>query len=75
MFKKLLKAANIIMIFSALWGGLAASAQNRAISGKVIDANGDAVIGAAVMIAGTNTGATTDLDGVFSLTVAPGTSL
>ena len=75
MFKKLLKAANIIMIFSALWGGFAASAQNRAISGKVIDANGEAVIGAAVMVSGTTNGATTDLDGVFSLTVAPGTSL
>ena len=75
MFKKLLKAASILMIFSALWGGLEASAQNRAISGQVIDADKQPVIGAAVMIPGTNTGATTDLDGKFSLQVAPGTQL
>ncbi len=75
MFKKLLKAASILMIFSALWGGLEASAQNRAISGQVIDAGKQPVIGAAVMIPGTNTGATTDLDGKFSIQVAPGTQL
>ncbi|MBR6875963.1 MAG: TonB-dependent receptor [Bacteroidales bacterium] len=63
------------MIFSALWGGLEASAQNRAISGQVIDAGKQPVIGAAVMIPGTNTGATTDLDGKFSIQVAPGTQL
>ena len=75
MFKQLLKAASILMIFSALWGGLEASAQNRAISGQVIDAGKQPVIGAAVMIPGTNTGATTDLDGKFSIQVAPGTQL
>ena len=75
MFKNLLKAASILMIFSALWGGLDASAQNRAISGQVIDAGKLPVIGAAVMIPGTNTGATTDLDGKFSIQVAPGTTL
>lgn len=75
MFKKLLKAASILMIFSTLWGGLEASAQNRAISGQVIDAGKQPVIGAAVMIPGTNTGATTDLDGKFSIQVAPGTQL
>ena len=56
-------------------GGLEASAQNRAISGQVIDAGKQPVIGAAVMIPGTNTGATTDLDGKFSIQVAPGTQL
>ena len=75
MFKKLLKAASILMVFCALWGGLEASAQNRAISGQVIDAGKQPVIGAAVLIPGTNTGATTDLDGKFSIQVAPGTQL
>ena len=75
MFKQLLKVAGIFMILSALWGGLEASAQNRAISGQVIDAGKQPVIGAAVLIPGTNTGATTDLDGKFSIQVAPGTQL
>ena len=75
MFKQLLKVTSIFMVLSALWGGLEASAQNRAISGQVIDAGKQPVIGAAVMIPGTNTGATTDLDGKFSIQVAPGTQL
>lgn len=37
------------------------------ISGTILDKNGDAIIGAAVIIPGTTTGATTDLDGKFSL--------
>ena len=75
MLKKLLKVAGIFMIFSTLWGGLSASAQTQAISGKVVDTSGQPVIGAAVMIPGTTTGATTDLDGNFSLRVAAGTTL
>ncbi|MBR4818125.1 MAG: carboxypeptidase-like regulatory domain-containing protein, partial [Bacteroidales bacterium] len=64
-----------LMLFASLGWGQYASAQSRAIFGKVVDANGEPIIGAAVMIPGTTTGATTDLDGVFSLRVAPGTSL
>ena len=75
MFKNLLKVASVLMILNTLWGGLTASAQTSAISGKVIDTGGQPVIGAAVMIPGTSTGATTDLDGNFSLRVAPGTKL
>ena len=75
MLKKLQKVAGILMVFSTLLGGLSASAQSQAISGKVIDSGGQPVIGAAVMIPGTTNGATTDLDGNFSLRVAPGTTL
>ncbi|MBR6875961.1 MAG: SusC/RagA family TonB-linked outer membrane protein [Bacteroidales bacterium] len=63
------------MVFSTLCGGLSASAQTQAISGKVIDTGGQPVIGAAVMVPGTTNGATTDLDGNFTLRVAAGTSL
>jgi TonB-linked SusC/RagA family outer membrane protein len=75
MLKKLLKVASILMVFSTLCGGLNASAQTRALSGKVVDTGGQPVIGAAVMIPGTTNGATTDLDGNFSIRVAPGTTL
>ena len=75
MLKKLLKVAGIFMIFSTLWGGLSASAQTQAISGKVLDTGGQPVIGAAVMIPGTTNGATTDLDGNFTLRVAAGSTL
>ena len=75
MFKKLREAAGILMIFCSLWVGADASAQTRSISGKVLDTGGQPVIGAAVMVPGTSNGATTDLDGNFSLRVEPGTTL
>ena len=50
-------------------------AQAQTTSGKVIDTNGVPVIGAAVMVPGTTTGVTTDIDGNFELRVAPGTQL
>ncbi len=74
MLKKLLKATSIVLMLSALFGSLDAFAQSN-ITGKVVDANGEPVIGAAVLIPGTTTGATTDLDGNFSIRVAPGAAL
>ena len=55
-----------------LMGG---SAYAQTTSGKVIDTNGVPVIGAAVMVPGTTNGVTTDIDGNFTLRVAPGTRL
>ena len=75
MSKQLMRVTGILAILLTLWGGFGAFAQNRAISGKVVDANGEPVIGAAVLVPGTTNGATTDLDGNFSLRVAPGTVL
>lgn len=42
-------------------------AQQRVVTGKVVDASGAAVIGAGVMESGTMNGALTDVDGNFSL--------
>ena len=75
MFKNLIKSAGILMVLLTLAGALQVSAQTRAIFGKVVDANGEPLIGAAVMVPGTTTGATTDLDGNFNIRVAPGTTL
>ena len=51
------------------------SALAQTAAGKVLDTNGVPVIGAAVMVPGTTNGVTTDIDGNFSLRVAPGTTL
>ena len=77
MLKKMLqKATGIILMLCALFVGLGAYAQNRTISGKVVDANGDPVIGAAVTVAGNSRiGAATDLNGAFSLSVPAGSSI
>lgn len=47
------------------------SAQNKQISGKVTDANGDPVPGASVLLRGTTTGTVTNLDGTYVLSAAP----
>ena len=71
MLKHFLKLAASIMMAAALAlcpGN--AFAQNRSLSGKVVDGSGAPVIGAAVMVAGqTGNGTVTDADGQFRLTV------
>lgn len=44
--------------------------QQKAISGKVVDSKGEAIIGANVMEKGTTNGTITDLDGKFNLNVS-----
>lgn len=76
MVKKPQKAANIILMFCALFVSLGAHAQNRTISGKVVDTSGEPVIGAAVTVVGNSRiGAATDLEGSFMLSVPAGATL
>ena len=49
--------------------------QTLTINGKVIDQNGNPVIGANVLVKGTTNGSITDLDGNFSLNVEKGATL
>ena len=49
---------------------LGALAQSR-VTGKVVDANGEPVIGASVMVKGTSNGVVTDLDGNYSISNVP----
>ncbi len=56
-----------LMVLTALITmGVQVFAQS-AISGKVTDAKGEAIIGAGVVVKGTQTGAVTDLDGLYTL--------
>ena len=52
-----------------------AFAQSRRVRGKVVDENGEPMIGVYVLVSGTSTGAVTDLDGNFSLDVPSGSTL
>ena len=53
---------------------LSAFAQNRIVKGSVVDANNqEPLMGATIMLDGGKTGAVTDIDGNFSLTVPEGT--
>ncbi len=61
------------LLFLLLGGfSVASFAQQGTVSGTIQDAKGP-LIGATVMVKGTSTGTTTDLDGKFSLTLDAGT--
>lgn len=60
--------AVVLLLFS-----LSVSAQQRTITGTLVDeSTGDPLIGASVVIKGTNQGTVTDLDGFYSLDAADG---
>ena len=65
------RLASIFLIFAALvLGSISVAAQNKSISGTVVDGAGVPVIGASVFVVGnTSNGAMTDLDGKFTLSV------
>ena len=44
-------------------------AQNMTVTGKVVDQNNEPIIGAYVVVAGTTVGASTDIDGNYSISV------
>ena len=52
-----------------------ANQQKKIITGTVVDPNGEAVIGANVVVKGTTNGTITDMDGKFSLEVPEGATL
>ena len=56
-------------------GTMAMQQTKKQITGTVVDAAGEAVIGASVVEKGTTNGVITDLDGKFSLNVAPGATV
>ncbi len=65
-----------ILAAAAIFGPVGAFAQNRAISGTVLDTSGQPVIGAAVTVVGNSRiGAATDLDGNFTLSVPAGATI
>ena len=61
------------LFFLALFSALAigASAQNKTVSGTVLDKTGETVIGASVVVKGTTNGTITDFDGKFTLQNVP----
>ncbi|MCR5276226.1 MAG: SusC/RagA family TonB-linked outer membrane protein [Bacteroidales bacterium] len=69
------KALALFMAVVALLLVSAPAFAQGPLSGKVIDANGDPVIGAGIVVKGTTNGTVSDVDGSFTLNVAPGTAL
>ena len=76
MLKKLLCLTGAIAVLLAVLCGVPASAQNKAVRGTVVDAQGAPIVGAAVVMVGNTTvGAVTDVNGAFRLNVPASASL
>ncbi|MDB5009135.1 MAG: TonB-dependent Receptor Plug Domain protein, partial [Mucilaginibacter sp.] len=76
MFKSLLlKGRTLCLLLCCMVSSLVVTAQTKQ-SGKVIGGDDKLpVVGASVRIKGTNTGAVTDVNGNFSLSLSPGNVL
>ena len=71
---KLLSGTNVLrqLMFLALMALCTSSAfAQKQVSGTVVDATGEAIIGASVVVKGTSTGTVTDFDGNFTLKSVP----
>ncbi len=70
------KVAALFIVAACFLGGAQLYAQNRAISGTVLDGSGIPIPGAAILVQGQQTvGTTTDLDGKYSLSVPANATL
>jgi len=68
MKQSIVKRSTIIL--SVLFAGIAMFAQNRPLTGTVVDQNGDPIVGASIMVVGNSTiGTVTNLDGTYQLNV------
>lgn len=61
---------HIIPVLLIVMGSMDLFAQTRIITGTVKDSNGDAIIGASILVQGTTIGTYSDVNGGFSLAVA-----
>ena len=71
--KRLAKRALATLSLSMLC--LVAFAQDRQVSGTILDSTGEPVIGANVLEVGTTNGVITDIDGNFSIKCVKGSTL
>ncbi|MBC3758088.1 TonB-dependent receptor [Hyunsoonleella sp. SJ7] len=64
-----------LALMLVIFGLLSALAQEKAVSGKVVDQNNLPLPGATVLIKGSTAGTTTDFDGNYIITVSQGATL
>jgi TonB-linked SusC/RagA family outer membrane protein len=63
----------LVLLMTCLFCSIGlALAQNKRISGTVVDSNGQPVTGATVVVKGTTVGVSTDIDGKYSISVPQG---
>ena len=64
-----IKEGNVIVLTSKKTADMNVSAEEKRITGKVVDPAGEPIIGANVILEGSNTGTITDVNGNFTLNV------
>ncbi|MFD2725195.1 SusC/RagA family TonB-linked outer membrane protein [Hyunsoonleella rubra] len=64
-----------LALMLVIFGLLSALAQEKAVSGKVVDQNNLPLPGATILIKGTTAGTTTDFEGNYTITVSQGATL
>lgn len=72
-FSKVRKLLRVTLAGVLLLGGVNVLYAQESVMGNVVDASGIPVIGATVIVDGTGTGVSTDLDGNFTLNMPEGT--
>lgn len=71
-FSRMMRLMIVLCVFC--WGARI-QAENIHVNGTVVDENGDSLVGVSVVVEGTSTGAATDIDGNFTLSVPEGKNL
>ena len=69
---KVFRLSVLSLVLTVSGGILALAAQNRTVSGKVLDANQQPLVGVAVLVDGTTKGVTTSENGSFKIQVPSG---
>ncbi|MEG1588223.1 MAG: TonB-dependent receptor [Mucinivorans sp.] len=70
-----MKNTLLCLIVTLLWGLAPAFAQQATVTGMVTDLQNQPIIGATVVLSGTNSGVSTDIDGKFSIKANVGQDL
>ena len=73
--KREIMKERVLMLFACLFASvMMAMAQTSRVTGTVVDESGEPVIGASVLVDGTQRGAVTNIDGVFVIENVPATA-
>ena len=75
LFGRVQRVSRMAMAMLCLFVSLALYAQETVVNGTVVDAQGEPMIGATIMVAKTTIGTTADLDGNFTIKCKPGAKL
>ena len=66
---------SFLLLAIVMLGSFSSFAQDRKVTGKVSGTDSQGIPGVSILVKGTNTGATTDVNGTFSVTVKSGSAV